>query len=301
MDSNEEEAEDEVDQLQDDPQLKKEEQELSKIATGIGKVFLKTVHEREKIRAWKRAHVDPRNASRTPSAKTELHQRLRYDNPVNASPSRDMDRPKPWEEEEIDRGSYFRSTYTGRSNIAPINYNVISSLRNVPKPGYGLKSATLPPRESHMNGSHSPFTEKMIEKTQSIEFSSGKSDISAISEQQQEKTARHFINHSVSGTFRTTPFSDGFGGYRYASYSPHLRRSMPNVNFHLHSNEPPRQYPYHLLVTQNYRLPPDVDRCHLERHLQNAEFEQLFNMSRMDFYRLPEWRRNELKRRIKLF
>jgi actin-binding LIM protein len=125
MDSNEEEAEDEVDQLQDDPQLKKEEQELSKIATGIGKVFLKTVHEREKIRAWKRAHVDPRNASRTPSAKTELHQRLRYDNPVNASPSRDMDRPKPWEEEEIDRGSYFRSTYTGRSNIAPINYNGI--------------------------------------------------------------------------------------------------------------------------------------------------------------------------------
>jgi hypothetical protein len=33
---------------------------------------------------------------------------------------------------------------------------------------------------------------------------------------------------------------------------------MPNVNFHLHSNEPPRQYPYHLLVTQNYRLPPGM-------------------------------------------
>jgi actin-binding LIM protein len=85
MDTNEEEAEeDEVDLLQGDPQLKKEEQELSKIATGIGKVFLKTVHEREKLRAWKRAHIDPRNASRTPSAKTELHQRLRYENPVNA-------------------------------------------------------------------------------------------------------------------------------------------------------------------------------------------------------------------------
>lgn len=67
-----------------DPQLKKEEQELSKIASGIGKVFLKTVHEREKVRAWKRAHMDPRNASRTPSAKTELPVRLRYDNPVNA-------------------------------------------------------------------------------------------------------------------------------------------------------------------------------------------------------------------------
>lgn len=76
--------EDEENQLQGDPQLKKEEQELSKIATGIGKVFLKTVHEREKLRAWKRSHIDPRNASRTPSAKSELHCRLRYESPVNA-------------------------------------------------------------------------------------------------------------------------------------------------------------------------------------------------------------------------
>lgn len=76
-------------------------------------------------------------------------------------------------------------------------------------------------------------------------------------------------NHSMSGTFRTTPFSDGISGYRYASYSPHLRRSMPNVNFHLHSNEPPKLYPYHLLATTNYRLPPDVDRCHLEVGIQS--------------------------------
>lgn len=128
-------------------------------------------------------------------------------------------------------------------------------------------------------------------------------------------------NHSTSGhSFRMTPFSEGFNGYRYASYSPHFRRSMPNVNLHQHSNEPPRQYPYHLLITNNYRLPPgnhlisifhnqltnmfillDVDRCHLERHLQNSEFEYLFGMNRMDFYRLPEWKRNELKKRLKLF
>lgn len=60
---------------------------------------------------------------------------------------------------------------------------------------------------------------------------------------------------------------------------------MPNVNLHQQNNEPPRQYPYHLLMINNYRLPPgifpplipsfvfliitlDVDRCHLERHLQ---------------------------------
>lgn len=68
----------------DDPRLRKEEAELSKIASGIGKVFLKTVKEREKVRAWRRANMDPRNASRAPNARSEVHQRLRYNNPVNA-------------------------------------------------------------------------------------------------------------------------------------------------------------------------------------------------------------------------
>ena len=62
----------------------KEEKELSKIATGIGKVFLHNVREREKLRQWKMAHVDPRNASRTPSAAREPNYRLRYQSPVNA-------------------------------------------------------------------------------------------------------------------------------------------------------------------------------------------------------------------------
>ncbi|EEC12972.1 erythrocyte membrane protein band 4.9, putative [Ixodes scapularis] len=153
-----EDDEEEEEAFEEDPQLKKEEQELSKIATGIGKVFLKTVKEREKYRAWKMTHVDPRNASRTPSANKEPTYRLRYDNP----------------------------------------------------------------------------------------------------------------NHSTSGMFRSTPFSDGYSGFRYASYSPHLRRSMPNVNWHL-SSEPPK------------------------RHLSNEEFKALFHMSRLEFYRLPEWKRNDLR------
>lgn len=67
-----------------DPQLKKEEAELSKISSGIGRVFLKTVKEREKVMAYRKANLDPRKSSRTPSAKTEITTRLRYDNPVNA-------------------------------------------------------------------------------------------------------------------------------------------------------------------------------------------------------------------------
>lgn len=122
------------------PQLRKEEEELSKIATGIGKVFLKTVKEREKIMAYRKANLDPRNASRTPSAKTEIAAKLRYDNPVNAckefilsicvvfkhitfifpiAPSRDMDRPKPWEEDEY---IFYRNSHLTRSQPY-INYN----------------------------------------------------------------------------------------------------------------------------------------------------------------------------------
>lgn len=48
----------------EDSRLKKEEEELSKIATGIGKVFLKEVKEREKLKKIKAANLDPRNASR---------------------------------------------------------------------------------------------------------------------------------------------------------------------------------------------------------------------------------------------
>jgi actin-binding LIM protein len=39
----------------------------------------------------------------------------------------------------------------------------------------------------------------------------------------------------------------------------------------------------------------------LQRHLSDAEFEAILQVGRQDFYRLPQWRRNELKRRARLF
>lgn len=60
-------------------------------------------------------------------------------------------------------------------------------------------------------------------------------------------------------------------------------------------------YPLHMLFTNNYKIPPDVDRCNLEKHLSDADFAMAFNMPREDFYRLPKWRRNDLKKRLKLF
>ncbi|XP_013785469.1 actin-binding LIM protein 3-like [Limulus polyphemus] len=278
------ELEDDEELMEEDPQLKREEEELSKIATGIGKVFLKTVQEREKIRAWKKTHVDPRNASRTPSASREVAIRLRYNNPVNASPSRDLDHPRLWEDDVFDNVFGYRSS-VGRSVGTTPTYNVMSSLRTTPRPGYGLtsKSFTLPVgKQGFMR---TDLTLGKLTKTHSSEFSSGKSDISTTSEQD-----RPFLNHSNSG----------YAGFLHSSYSPQMQCSLPNVNLHLF-NEPPRLYPYHLLITSNYRLPPDVDRCHLERHLSSEEFQRIFNMGRLQFYRLPEWRRKDMKQRAMLY
>lgn len=56
---------------------KKEEQELVKINSGMGSVLLKDMKEQAKIRKYKQSHMDPRNASRTPSASKEPMNRLR--------------------------------------------------------------------------------------------------------------------------------------------------------------------------------------------------------------------------------
>ncbi|XP_017768153.1 PREDICTED: actin-binding LIM protein 3-like isoform X3 [Nicrophorus vespilloides] len=133
-----------------DEKLRREEQELLKCASGIGKVFLKDVKEREKLKQWKAANLDPRNASRTPSANKEPTYRLRYESPVGASPSRNLDHPKPFDEDDFDRTISCRSSM-GRSIGQIPSYNVVSSLRNVPRPGYGLKTSTLPARNDYVS------------------------------------------------------------------------------------------------------------------------------------------------------
>ncbi|KAF0313487.1 Actin-binding LIM protein 1 [Amphibalanus amphitrite] len=81
--------EDEVDaDREEDPKLKREEAELTKIASGIGKVFLHDLQARKQQRHQQLTHPDPRSTSRTPAANREPRYGMRYQNPVNASPSR---------------------------------------------------------------------------------------------------------------------------------------------------------------------------------------------------------------------
>ncbi|XP_043911849.1 actin-binding LIM protein 1 isoform X15 [Protopterus annectens] len=73
--------------------------------------------------------------------------------------------------------------------------------------------------------------------------------------------------------------------------------SMPNML-------EPKIYAYELLMVTNRgraKLPKDVDRTRLERHLSPEVFHDIFGMTIQEFDRLPIWRRNELKKRAKLF
>ncbi|XP_071649865.1 actin binding LIM protein Uncoordinated 115a isoform X12 [Temnothorax americanus] len=268
--------------------LKKEQDELSKIDTGIAKVFL---HDREKDRENLRhraANVDPRNASRTPSAAREPTYRLRYESPVGASPSRNIDHARPWEDED---GFSYRSS--GPS------YNVVSSLRHIPKPGYGLapRSHTFSSTGGSVSALPGDYSfSGMGDKTHSTDFSSGKSDISTGSITDVDRRALNDGGILPSSTTYTGGLGSVVGGHHGGH---HVRRSLPDMG--AAPTEPPKLYPYHLLVITNYRLPADVDRCNLERHLSDAEFEAVLQCSRAEFYRLPQWRRNEIKRRARLF
>lgn len=257
---------DDDDSSNEDPQLKREEEELSKIASGIGKIFLKTVKERERFRAWKRANLDPRASSRTPSA---VRESSNHRIPRSSSPSTHADRHRSWEndnqEEHYHPSSQTTKSSFGRSQLGSLNnYRIASSSMGIDQKstGYSVQNAN--------STSYATYSDK----NQSNDVLS-------------QANSRHY---EINNPSKTRPVSSSL-----------IRRSMPNVNFHFHDDQPPKLYPYHLLITSNYRLPPDIDRCHLERHLSNEEFLYIFHCDRLDFYRMPEWKRNELKRRAKLF
>uniref|UniRef100_A0A3Q3F754 Actin binding LIM protein 1a n=1 Tax=Labrus bergylta TaxID=56723 RepID=A0A3Q3F754_9LABR len=63
-------------------------------------------------------------------------------------------------------------------------------------------------------------------------------------------------------------------------------------------------YPYEMLMITSRgraKLPRDVDRTRLERHLAPETFFDIFGMEIQEFDRLPLWKRNDMKKRAKLF
>lgn len=98
----------------------------------MGAVILKDIKEHAKYRKWKQSHIDPRNASRTPSASKEPLYRLRYESPIGASPSRHSDHQKPFYEDEptFDRSTSYRGS-VGRSIGNAPSYNGMLTNRSI--------------------------------------------------------------------------------------------------------------------------------------------------------------------------
>ncbi|XP_030017837.1 actin-binding LIM protein 2 isoform X11 [Sphaeramia orbicularis] len=63
-------------------------------------------------------------------------------------------------------------------------------------------------------------------------------------------------------------------------------------------------YPYEMLAVTHrvkVKLPRDVDRTRLERHLSPEDFQQVFGMTLDQFDRLALWKRNDMKKKARLF
>uniref|UniRef100_A0A8C2LUG1 Actin-binding LIM protein 1 n=1 Tax=Cricetulus griseus TaxID=10029 RepID=A0A8C2LUG1_CRIGR len=97
----------------------------------------------------------------------------------------------------------------------------------------------------------------------------------------------------VSGGVRGETLPDG--------HMPAMRMdrgvSMPNML-------EPKIFPYEMLMVTNRgrnKILRDVDRTRLERHLAPEVFWEIFGMSIQEFDKLPLWRRNDMKKKAKLF
>uniref|UniRef100_A0A8C4E492 Actin binding LIM protein family, member 3 n=1 Tax=Dicentrarchus labrax TaxID=13489 RepID=A0A8C4E492_DICLA len=109
-------------------------------------------------------------------------------------------------------------------------------------------------------------------------------------------------NNTVNGCkdppcpLRISLFSASLPGYG--------RNGIQRVRPHMAASLSLQVYPYEALIVTTRgrnRLPKDVDRARLERHLSPEEFSQVFGMTVEDFDRLALWKRNELKKQARLF
>ena len=187
--------------------------------------------------------------------------RFRYDTPINASPSRHLNRPKPW--------VFWKGDIAvDRAATTTIPYFHLPPSRD------GTNRAVTLPDGYYYNHGDGTFNNTL---------------------------STHYSDHSLNNY--SLPMNEGKDFYENGigrvnvggDLRTNLRTSLPDMS------KPVNMYSYEQLQTTNKQLPDDVDRQHLERHLKRDEFEELFEMSPIEFYKLPEWKRINLKRKFKLF
>ncbi|BFY99045.1 hypothetical protein BsWGS_02084 [Bradybaena similaris] len=255
---------DDDEEIQEDPKIKRELEEISKIKdeSGIGRVIY---NELDKLKAKPHQPLDPWKASRAPSAKFEPRYSTRFQSPMFASPSRFLDRPRyAWDDSDI-------RAYRSASTLANLP---------TPKPGYGPsyiapRAATLP-----LAGAYGARDFRF--------FDFGEDD--------RRERSTHTSSSTLTGDTSSRRHDSSYSGYDPPSIS--LLQLQKNT---WHTEIEPTTYPYEKLKITNFDLPKDVDTNQLEIHLSNQEFDELFNMPRESFYKMAEWKRNDIKRKLHLY
>ncbi|XP_052098533.1 actin-binding LIM protein 1-like isoform X3 [Mytilus californianus] len=152
-------------------------------------------------------------------------------------------------------------------------YRTITTLSNYPvaKPGYGMepRAHTLPLQG--MYGGHIDFRYFDFETHRSSRYTSSST----------MNTERESFGYS---------FSDKPGVSLLT-----LQKSS------WHTEAEPQIYPYETLKITNFDLPRDVDLNRLEIHLDEEDFQNILEVPRNEFYRLPLWKQNDMKKKVDLF
>jgi len=259
-----------------DMQLEKDINVMSKLkdTSGMAHALLEDLRIQEKLIS-RQLPLDPWKASRSPSAAVEPPRRCRFDSPKFASPSRRVHTHSSSTTNPDDSlaglSTSISTTPAGGKRVTLPRYQ-----QQVLRPGYGLtpspKAQTLP---------------TCLDMQRSCDLDS--TDLGT--------TNSCYSNDGDQNKSVKTVDVGGGGDRRYLeSQHAHSTRSAPTLMGN------PKLYTYEeLKIMSKKRIPSDVDRDRLERHLSDNEFHTLFQMTRSEFYRLPEWRRVDLKKRFKLF
>ncbi|CAF1226097.1 unnamed protein product [Adineta steineri] len=263
---------DDDNELRHDEKLEKDINEMSKIkeSSGMAHALLEDLRIQEKIIS-RQLPLDPWKASRSPSAAIEPPRRCRFETPTFASPSRRVH-------------THSSSTTNQDDSLAGLSASIFTTPaggKRITLPKYQQRCETLVLRP---DDSLSPSP-----KTQTL---SHRLDIERSCDLDSTTNSSYSNDGDQNKSTKTVNADGGYIQSRHA----HSTHSAPA----LMSN--PKIYPYEeLKIMFRKRLPSDVNRDHLERHLSDNEFHKLFQMTRMEYYRLPDWRRTDLKKRLKLF
>lgn len=296
------------------PKIEKEINELSKITnSGTAQMILEDLKKKKKLDPLK---LDPRNSSRSRSAAVEPPQKTRFESPVFASPSRDLLKARLFQYDDMYEQKYRTCTsptaarpgYGIKSRTLDSRMGCMSAMAfrsNTVDPGLGrnssvaCRSATLGARNGYVSDTTDGYYPSNImsyhrrPESSTAVLQRSCTPLSDTEEYDQttglKVTPRNYLHRlNVILDGRRTP----------TARSSSLRRNLQGI---FAEEEQTKIYPYEQLSLDSTERPTGLDSNNLEQYLADDDFQRLFGMSREDFETLAEWKRNDLKLRVRLF